>query len=107
MRQARRPSQPPVVNRSGRDRRQVRPAEPPVFVDRSGRRRRLTKLVGTCVGAALVAVLALLGLALSGATPVHVPGFADPGRNANSEPTDPAMPTAPGVNPNPEQSPTA
>ncbi len=54
----------------------------PVFLDRSGRRRRLVLLVGGCIGAVLIASIALLGVGLSGASPLHIPGFPDAGQQA-------------------------
>jgi hypothetical protein len=73
-----------------------RAGDRPVFVDRSGRRRRLVRLAGASLGAALAAVLALLLAAMSGASPVRVPGFPDPGRNAGGvDATTPAPPRRP------------
>jgi len=61
----------------------------PVFLDRSGRRRRLVLLVGGCVGTVLIASIALLGVGLSGASPVHIPGFPDAGRHAGGSSPEP------------------
>jgi hypothetical protein len=62
----------------------------PVFVDRSGRRGRLVKLIGAVVGGLLVVVLGLLGVAVSGASPLRVPGFPDAGNHAEGENATPA-----------------
>jgi hypothetical protein len=77
--------------------RHVNPAAPrPVFVDRSGRRRRLVKLVGTCLGVVLATSLALLAAAVSGAAPMHVPGFPDAVQHAGGGAADAtAPPTTP------------
>jgi hypothetical protein len=48
-----------------------------VFLDRSGRRRRLIKIVGVGLGTALATVLVMLVAALSGVSPVHVPGLPE------------------------------
>lgn len=51
----------------------------PVFVDRSGRRRRLFTVIGAGIGAALLLSLGLIIVALSGASPVQVPGLPNMG----------------------------
>jgi hypothetical protein len=69
----------------------------PIFVDRSGRRRRLLKLTGAIIGGLLVVALGLLGAAVSGASPLRMPGFPDAGTNAEGATTTPAV--TPGTTP--------
>jgi hypothetical protein len=74
-------------------------AASPVFVDRSGRRRRLMKLLGMCFGLALISTLALLMLAMSGASPITIPGFpaaVGDGAVATTPPAGPAPTTSAG-----------
>jgi hypothetical protein len=54
----------------------------PVFHDQSGRRRRWMTLVVSGVGTAAVLLLTTLALALTGNSPVSLPGFPDATRNA-------------------------
>jgi hypothetical protein len=70
-----------------------------VFLDGTGQRRRLLKVVGLVGGSALVAILVLLVLAVSGSTPVHVPGFPDARRS--DHPT--VAPAAPGGGSGPQR----
>jgi hypothetical protein len=71
--------------------RQVgQPSGKPVFVDRSGRRRRLARLAGAGLGGLLVAALSLLGAALSGASPLPIPGLPDIGHKADGGNATPA-----------------
>jgi hypothetical protein len=63
----------------------------PIFVDRSGRRRRLLKLTGAILGGFLIIALGLLGAAVSGASPLRMPGFPDAGTNAEGATTTPAV----------------
>jgi len=71
----------------------------PVFLDRSGRRRRLVLLAGLCLGAVLIGSLALLGVGLSGASPIHIPGFPDSGAHAGGPSPEPSDPSSGGREP--------
>jgi hypothetical protein len=66
-----------------------------VFVDRSGRRRRWAVAAGAGFAAVLLLSLVLLVAGLSGASPVHLPGFPEAGGQAKSPtPTPTAKSTA-------------
>lgn len=71
-----------------------------VFVDRSGRRRRWAVAVGAGFAAILLLSLTLLVAGLSGASPVHLPGFPEAGRHAISPTPAPTSKstTAPALN---------
>lgn len=56
----------------------------PVFVDHSGRRRRLIVATGAGLATAIVVALIMLIAGLSGASPLHVPGFPDLGKPAEA-----------------------
>ncbi|MDT5027018.1 MAG: hypothetical protein QOE61_3444 [Micromonosporaceae bacterium] len=62
----------------------------PVFVDRSGRRRQFAKLAGAVLGGLLVVALGLLGAAVSGASPLPIPGLPGVGHNAEGQNATPA-----------------
>jgi hypothetical protein len=62
----------------------------PVFVDRSGRRRRFAKVAGAGFGGLLVVALGLLGAAVSGASPLPIPGLPGAGHNAEGQNATPA-----------------
>ena len=90
-----------------------RHADRPVFHDRTGRRRRAVTVVLASVAVGMVATLGTLVLALTGTSPVPLPGFPDATRNANREPgvTTPAPTrtqdlTAPGAAATPAAEPT-
>lgn len=80
-----------------RSERQREPDQQPVFHDGSGRRRRWVTLVFVSVGVAMVATLGTLVLALTGTSPIPLPGFPDATRNADRNPgvTPAPSPTAP------------
>jgi hypothetical protein len=59
------------------------PPNQPIFVDRSGRRRRVLTLIGASLAVAIVLVLVMLGAAVSGVSPLKVPGFPDPPKPGN------------------------
>jgi hypothetical protein len=84
-----------------------------VFLDRSGRRRRLLKIVGAGVATSLVTVLLLLVAALSGVSPVDLPGLPHAaGKDAARPTVRPSttlvrpVDTRAGVVPTPTTSPT-
>jgi hypothetical protein len=83
----------------------------PVFHDRSGRRRRGMSLlvIGVCVLSVLL--LTTLALALTGNSPVSLPGFPDATRNAGPHAGVTPAPSGPGatqlVAPNPSGAPAA
>jgi len=78
----------------------------PVFVDRSGRRGRLVKIIGAVLGGLLVVVLGLLGVAVSGASPLRVPGFPDAGNHAEGDNATPAATADAAQTPGPRPGPT-
>jgi hypothetical protein len=69
--------------------------ERPVFHDGTGRRRRWMTLLFASVGTALVLALGTIGLALTGNSPVHLPGFPNPSPNANPTEIQPGPGLAP------------
>ena len=79
----------------------------PVFVDRSGRRRRFVKLTGAVLGGLLVVALGLLGAAVSGASPLRMPGFPDADDNAEGGHTTPAATPSTAPTPQPRPRPTS
>jgi hypothetical protein len=62
----------------------------PVFVDTSGRRRLMIKLVGAAGSLALAVVLVVLTLAVSGASPIAIPGLPAVRHAAPRSPSAPA-----------------
>ena len=79
----------------------------PVFVDRSGRRRRVVKLTGAVLGGLLVVALGLLGAAVSGASPLRMPGFPDADDNAEGGHATPAATPGTAQTPQPRPGPTS
>jgi hypothetical protein len=77
----------------------------PIFVDRSGRRRRLVRLAGAVLGSLLVAALGLLGAAVSGASPLRIPGFPDVGHHAGGENATPVATPGTAASPGPVPTP--
>jgi hypothetical protein len=51
-----------------------------VFVDHSGRRRRAVAVAGSALGVAILLALVVLGVGLSGVSPVVLPGLPNPGQ---------------------------
>ena len=83
-------------------------APPPVFLDGSGRRRRIMKIAGAFAGVLLVVSLGLVVAALSGTSPVQLPGFPTVQREGVQATTPPVQPaptndgtTNPVTNPSP------